>query len=425
MDKEYLENYERKEHDACERLVEKIREGKFSFERDKYPPDNRFVNLQKPVASVITNEAVKMRNLWTQVPFCGSLIFTLTPIPMSLFERVYFKISEIPMIIDFIKETGRLQVALSAPATQYEGLDYLDPFFKELNPPSYSKVPYSLYGSEKEIKMASHTFHALAKVKFLDFIRMKTRCDFGFDRAPLAFSLTLERSWDVFVTLKLGRYAFVNDIENLMINDPESAFFLLLVCKNFIVFPMTDLRANLMNFALEDIRTAQILPSVYQPKEIRLPCEIGKFLLKTLTHAPQGLRACNELIDEYAAYDLQKVAESLNDAIVTNHPDIINKSAKELSEILGNIWKDTTIPRRVKGLKIGIPLSLAAVGSVAGGLIGSVGGFLAGLGFNVVHKFIDVETTGLSEKLAKLKTKSYQANVYDFKKKYESKIAHP
>jgi len=28
----------------------------------------------------------------------------------------------------------------------------------------------------------------------------------------------------------------------------------------------------------------------------------------------------------------------------------------------------------------------------------------------------------LSEKLAKLRTKSYQANVYDFKKKYKSKI---
>lgn len=80
--------------------------------------------------------------------------------------------------------------------------------------------------------------------------------------------------------------------------------------------------------------------------------------------------ACNELIDEYAAYDLQKVTESLNQAIVTNHPGIVNKSAKELSEILDNVWNDKTIPRRIEGIKIGIPPSIAAIGGVAGRLSG-------------------------------------------------------
>jgi len=35
---------------------------------------------------------------------------------------------------------------------------------------------------------------------------------------------------------------------------------------------------------------------------------------------------------------------------------------------------------------------------------------------------IDAETEGLSEKLAKLRTKSYQANVYDFKEKHKDRI---
>lgn len=48
--------------------------------------------------------------------------------------------------------------------------------------------------------------------------------------------------------------------------------------------------------------------------------------------------------------------------------------------------------------------------------------FLAGLGFSVGAKFLDVEIEGLSEKLVKFFARSYQANVYDFKKKYEHRI---
>lgn len=98
---------------------------------------------------------------------------------------------------------------------------------------------------------------------------------------------------------------------------------------------------------------------------------------------------------------------------------------QENSEILDNVWSDKTIPRRVKDLQIGIPLFMAAIGGVAAGPIGATGGFLAGLGYNLAEKIIDLNTEGLSERLAKLKTKSYQANIYDFKKKYNCKIACP
>jgi hypothetical protein len=68
---------------------------------------------------------------------------------------------------------------------------------------------------------------------------------------------------------------------------------------------------------------------------------------------------------------------------------------------------------------------MAAIGSVVAGPIGAAGGLLTGLGYNVADKFIDLETEGLSEKLAKLKTKSYQANIYDFKEKYKSSESCP
>ena len=39
-----------------------------------------------------------------------------------------------------------------------------------------------------------------------------------------------------------------------------------------------------------------------------------------------------------------------------------------------------------------------------------------------VEKLFNVKGEQVTEKLAKLRTKSYQANIYDFKKKYKGKI---
>ena len=51
LDRESLEDYERKEMAEYERLVLKsIEQNKFDFSKDRFPPDDRFVNLQKPVA---------------------------------------------------------------------------------------------------------------------------------------------------------------------------------------------------------------------------------------------------------------------------------------------------------------------------------------------------------------------------------------
>jgi hypothetical protein len=144
--------------------------------------------------------------------------------------------------------------------------------------------------------------------------------------------------------------------------------------------------------------------------------------MSKLTYAPEGLDACKELLYHYNAYDLQKVQKAMNEGIMTNQPDVINKSVTELSEILDNIWEDKTLPRRIRGLQIGIPLSMAAIGCAAAGPIVATGGFLAGLGFNVADKFIDLGTESLSERIAKLKTKSYQANIYDFKRRYKDKL---
>ena len=425
MDREYLEDYEQKELAQYERFAKGLLKKRFLIEKGTYPPRNRFPKLQKPVALAAHFVYSNPEDLWGQVPFCGSLLLALPPLVKAEFEKQFFSTSEIPKIIEFIKETGRLQVVINFPPTRFVGLDHLDLFFTELQPPFMVSAPLNIYGTFKEIKKEAVSFYALAKSRYTYYLRKLIDSS---NVIPPKSKLTVLNDileWDakVYAFLKINHYIIAQDIENLLADDPGQADILLDLTRVFIVDPKVSLLHNLTNYSLQQVKRSRILPITYQPENVRFPCEIGKFLLKKLTYAPQGLRACYNLIDHYAAYDLQKILESLNEGIVTNHPDIVNKNTEDFSEILDNVWNDRTIPRRIKGLQFGIPLSMAAIGSIAAGPIGAAGGFLAGLGYSVADKFIDLETEGLSERLAKLKTKSYQANVYDFKKKYKYRIA--
>ena len=419
MDKEYLEDYGQKEREGFKKLEKMIQEGKFDFNRNRFPPDERFMKLQEPIAVTVGYDTDNWSSIWTQIPFSGSLILLIPPMAQQRFEGVFFKVSKIPRVIDFIKETGRLQIALNNDPLEYVGLDYMNPFFEELRPPYYHSAPGSIFATEEELQRNLDIFHTLASVKFLDYLRTV-----ALSIDPLFYKGTLIQFEVTYAFLKAGRYGVAEEIENLLIDDPNAAFILLCLSRDCIIDPIVDLRSNLRNYSLEFFKMAQILPPFHRP-QARFPCEIGRFLMKKLTYAPTEMRACNELIDHYDAYDLQKIHESLNNAIATNNPDIVNKNVEELSRILDNVWNDKTIPRKIKGLQIGIPLSMAAIGSVVAGPIGTAGGFLAGLGYSVADTFIDLGTERLSERLAKLKTKSYQANVYDFKKKYKGKIASP
>lgn len=423
MDKEYLEDYNERERAEYERFFKSVQQDRFSFETDRYPPDERFVKIQRPVAST-TLKLGHARNVWAQVPFCGSLILPLMPIPPDEYEKHFFKISEIPKIIDFIKNTGKIQIVLNGDTHFYEGLDYLKPFFEELRPPRWWGASLPMFWDKSEVKKATDIFYELGKVRYLDFLHIYARQR----KAPFLFPHLLKDSIQVYGFLRLQNYSIVEDIENLMVDDPQIAKSMIYTCKLLIFDPFMELRSDTTNFALSNIEEAKGFPLIYRPKEIRFPCEIGKFLLSKLTYAPQGLDASKELMYHYNAYDLQKVQKSLNKAILANRPDLLDARIEELSEILDNVWDDKSIPRRIENINIGVPIIIAAIGSIAGALLGSTpgavtGGLLAELGFKIgekaAPKFFSEKAEGLSERIAKLRTKSYQANIYDFKKKYK------
>jgi hypothetical protein len=422
LDNEYLENYQRREDEEYERLVlKKIEDGTIDYEQDKYPPDNRFINLQRPITDS-TAFGCFAEDRWSQIPFSGSTILNLDACPPKEFERFYFKISEIPKVIDFIKETGKIQITLQQNPIFYEGLDYLDPFFKELEPPFFRGINYTAFGSETEIKHCLDSFRTLAGYKFYDFYNQvierncKTR---NYSKKSMSETFTEYRL--MYTVLKLRFPKIALEIEDSMIDNPCKTLLLLNVSSNFILDPIRDLRCDWLTHSFEEIQMGKrMLGNAINPNEIRFPCEIGKFLINKMTVAPTGLRACNEIIDHYKSYDLQKVNSALNKAILENDFDIIENNAKALSELLDNVWSDKGITRRIKGLKIGLPLSIVATGKLIASSVGGLGGLLAGLGFDLGAKIFEAKTDGLNEKIAKRFSGSYLADIYDFRKRYDA-----
>jgi len=425
LNKESLEDYEQEESSEHNKLLESIERDHFDLKKDRFPSDERFINIKRPVA-VTSFGTMRADRIWAQIPFCGSLILAIPPYEQRHFEEHIMKITEIPKIIEYIKETGKLQVALSANPRSYQGLDHLDPFLVELRPPFLSAFGLTDFVEEREIRKAKAIFETIGDLGYFHCLRKKLS-SFSYD----SIDTLVESQFGIFASLELMGYPISESIRNMMVDSPDEAIYTLALCGFFLVEPMLDLRSDLRDFTFDVTSDASRLLNIYQPQKY-FPYEIGKFLLSKLTYAAQSPEACRNLMDSYAAYDLQKVLRSLNEAILISNPEIVEKSAEDLSDILENVWSDKTIPKRIDNIKIGVPVSIAAVGSVVGGIVGGfaeagTGGLLAELGFRVaekaVEKFYSVKGAGLPEKLAKLRSKSYQANVYDFKKKYKGKIA--
>jgi hypothetical protein len=428
LDKKSLEEYEQRENEEYERFKRDIEAGKTSFENKIYPPTERFIKLQKPIATA-NPQCKKIDDLWAQVPFSGSLIFTLQVCPKNIFEAHYFKTSEIPKIIEFTKETGRLQFALQTKPTAYAGLDYLDPFFEELKPPVLYGIPIDMIGTKYEYEKATAdyaNFSICCNREGESFFGILKEASYKM-RAARLVEIEAQQGQTAYFYLKKKYPDLAEIMAQLLRTNPRKAWHFIKTSYQFIVVPEINLISNQYNYSLNELKDAKQLPSKYRPRTLYFPCEIGRFLMKKLTYAPIGLDACKELMYHYDAYDLRKVQDALNTGIVTNKPDLLYSNVNQLSEILDNIWNDKRLPHRIKGLRIGVPISIAAIGAAFGTFIsGPAGattiGFLATLGYDLAHKFIEKHEEGMCESISRRTVKSYQANVYDFKKAYKQNI---
>lgn len=247
MNRDYLIDYQERETELIRDFYKKVLEGRFG-PNDSYPPSDRFVKLKSPVAT-----SAPFESIWPQIPLFGSLVICLQPCREDLFFSNFgFEIEDIDRLVDFAKDTGKIQFALGSPATTFQGLDYLDPIFKELNPPGMAPIPLDTLTSRDKIKKYMIEFYTIAEINF-----KKTIYEFAsFQSASLETMNKIMEDYlfDYIVLKSLGYEKVIEKIEEYMLYEPDEAAKLFNIYAYYIIDPKTNTFKAINNYGLEEFR---------------------------------------------------------------------------------------------------------------------------------------------------------------------------
>jgi len=414
--REFLEDYAMKEEQEYRNFLQKSKEGRIPPE-ERYPPLSRFAKAREPIALPPATDSV-----WCAVPFYGSTIIPLFPrTDRQRFDELYsargFTARDIDRMIDAVKQTGRIQFSILDPRL-YANLEFLEPLFRELRPPSLRILNLAEIVGEKTYNEYLAEFTTLADFGFEHLVFSVLRhIDPAVDTRYM--SIRLQHYADDYVALKcLGYHELADEIGNAMITDPSYANELFAVFGNLVAVPSIDRMKPIYNFSRDELATAVEMGKKYDVKiQHRIPHEIGKFILENIVFYPQTLDGCMEILQHYDERELWKVVHALDEGIKKTSPDLIDEKKQKLSEVLDSIWKDAD-KIKVNGLAIsgGISLGIGIVGELATGTPGV--GLLSALGFQCVDRLTGIRLDSLSERIAKLVSPNYLVAVYDFKSRH-------
>lgn len=413
MKKEFLEDYDAKENKALEKFEKRaIQEGIEKVGR--FPDNSRFKIINEPIVHydrscvVLDNDKV-----WTQIPFAGTLMISLFPVSKENMLPVNgIDPNDIPKLMDLAKETGKVQFGLSSSPLAYEKLDHLEPIFTEFNPPRFGKIPIDIIDPKTHEKGLDE-FDTLASISFYEKLQ-KYVDEMG--EGTQFFEQLRNNRGGMFADLRLLKMDDIADeIVNYIIDDPVKANDMLGTYM-IATTPLFDALHAYNNVSLTKMRKFNV-PS-YGNTPIRYPVEIGKFLMKKLTFLPPTYDACIDVIGHYKQNDLYKILESLDKGVKNRSEDSIIKNSTELNTIMDNVWKDAKKLRIQKeGIQNGISVVLGFIGEMATSTLGGFGGLLAGLGFNVADRMLELSDKSLSQKITNMLNRNYLVNIYDFQRK--------
>lgn len=385
MDTEFLEEYEAREIEAIKRNLS---------------IDNRVGKLKLPLSYIVPD-----RNdlIWSQIAFTGTLIFPLYPYPTDFFKRNGMNSKkEISDLIQFVKETKKIQFVLTHLPTEYKSLKYLEPILKEFLPPSYTRV-------EKK-----------------EFVDLNKKC-----ADEINFLTQFSPDYKRWISSPSGRYLHISDIRSYTVlrhlgfndiadtyidhflTDPEFSGDYIQTAYNLLCHPIIDpLKAN-PSFSINTIQRARDYNlTTYPSLKCSVYPEVGSYLMEKCTYYPESLGACKSIIERYEDNDLYKVYSALNKAVNDRNDSSIIQKKDEMSAILDNVWEDTLIQSNKTGYNIGITITCGTIGYCLGG----VPGLLTTIGLRCFDKsnYLDQFSELISKKVAS----PYMATIYDFKKKY-------
>jgi len=426
MDREFLEDYERKEDEEYSRFLKRLREGKISI-GERYPPEEK-LQLLPPFT-----KAIRGRSIWPQIPLYGSTLIVLEPIKKEYFERTHgFRIDQIDRLIDFSKKTRRVQFALAESPLNYWKMDYLEPLFIELLPPRLRTIPPSFFLNEKEIieysqKLASDFSSQLLK-NLASYVNLKYESTNPEIEKKIISAIVSDG-----LRLKIAGYSeeiFKEFLKQLSII-PDSLIIMEVLQNIHDIFlqPFDPLGGIISSTDSHITTIHQLFPSVISKQQfdkLEFPFEIGRFLTKKLNLiAAEDIEGAVSISDIYELYDLRKVMHALYQAVKKEKREEVFEKAKEIDYIFENVWREVSIYKKWRKISnLVIPFTLAGIGNLvspAGALLG----FISGVCLEGVEKVIEsIDISGrLTEKglnaYLKWKGKSYLLNIYDFRKKYK------
>jgi len=390
MDSDFLKEYESRE-------IEALKRGKGI--------DIRIGHVKSPISYLIPD---RPELIWSQVAFSGTVIFPLHPYPENIFGKDELNSSEeISHLIQFVKETKKIQFVLTALPTKYESLEYLEPILEEFLPPSYTR-----YEGDKKF----HEVYRKCEAEITHLIKFSP--EWKTELSSIAGKALMTSNIRSYAVL---RHLGFNDIGDIFIDhfltEPEFCKDYITTAYNLLCHPIIDpLKAN-PSFSHDTIQKAMNLDltSYFSSKSSVFP-EVGSYLLKKCTHYPESLDACKQLIAVYEQNDLYDVYSALNNAVIDRNESIIFEKKNEMNEILDNVWEDNTIEKSATAIRTGVDITCGTIGYCLGG---PTEGLLASLGLRVIDRgnYIGQFSELISRKLAY----PYMSTIYDFKKKYSIK----
>jgi len=424
LDEEFLSNYSAKEGEESDRLnaISDI-----DVARKKYR--TRFRRLNAPIARNAPTE-----NLWPQIPMYGTLIIGLSPFSTKHFEPHHgFHPSDANRLVDFAKDTGRVGFVLTEDPQEYSGLDFLDPIFTELKPPSdFAFFSHPTIQDSRSYRDTKVEFDTLSRIKFYRHIEnliseSSTEGVFGSGADPRHVVSYLSH---VFAALgTLGYDELKRIVSDALIEDPRQAFDLLGLLDMLVVRPRTDPLDAISNIGRDVLERS---PGLSRLATVELPLkaskvlrerihtpELGQFLMKKLAPYPESFEACRAMCDKYDHFELHQIMNSLQQAVMSEDYARIGFNAENLSEALDKIWLDANkFGEKTRMVRAGLTIGLAVMGAAAAGPVAPVGGLLAGLGYTITEKILELKTDSISERIAKSLTPNYLVNIFDFKEKH-------
>jgi len=416
MEKQFLIDYLDNEIELSQ---EHLKNNPDKPSNDPYPPIQRFPKLHKPYTLAVIG---KNAPIWPQMLCTGSLIIPLVPQKdEKQFNDTYgFSSKEIDNIIQFSKDTGRIQFVLESFPIDFQNLQFLEPIFKELRPPLLlnphghlsKKRLEALVEIETIIDLNEQTYFAIwnnlqgSRSTNLDLFNKRVNCGTYANLRVLGFDEIADEI-----------------IDNILI-DPSKASALLAVSQAFITNPMIN--PFQVQFSVNYERAVlakKILRTNFDVNKSNIfPCEIGAFLLNRKSFNPKNFVDSQRALEIYSDNQFYQVYLAFNEAVSTKNYSVLDTEVKNLNEIFTQIWDDAeSIIKTKEWIKKPIDFSIAGIGlSIATltswGTITPDKGLLLGLGYLAANSLIgDYVRNDIPEYISRHIEKPYNITIYDFK----------